>query len=108
MMARPRSKNLQRLNAMNSEDYQKITHWSLHSHLVEIQSRVESGRILAAAVRDGRTNDPKRDADSLAKSLADCADWIGYVQREHAPEKPQWTARPTVPGFYWCRGEHKS
>ena len=73
---------------MTATEYASMKDWSLRSHLLEIQDRVESGRILAAAIREGRTNDPKRDADVLAKSLADVADWIGFVQREHVAGSP--------------------
>lgn len=70
---------------MKPEYYNSIKHWKLSTQLVEIQDRAESARILAQAVSDGHTNDSKRDLDQLTKSLAELADWIGFVQRQHAP-----------------------
>lgn len=71
---------------MDAKAYEQITHWSLCSQLSEIQDRAESARILAQALRDGHTNDRQRDTDQLTTDLAELANWIGHVQRQHAPD----------------------
>jgi hypothetical protein len=62
-----------------------MANWPLRSHLMEIQDRVESGRILAAAIRDGRCRHPENDLKTLTANLNELSDWIGHVQRQYAP-----------------------
>jgi hypothetical protein len=70
---------------MNADQYAKISLWPLSSHLAEIQDRIESARLMAAAIHHGKAVSPQKYAGELAVNLVEIADWIGHVQRQHAP-----------------------
>ena len=74
--------------SMKNEDYKAMELWPLRSHLIEIQDRIESARLMASAIHQGRVVSPQKSAGEIAAKLVEIVDLIGRVQRQHAPDRP--------------------
>jgi len=71
---------------MTEEDYEKIKDWPLRSHLIEIQDYAESARLRIKSVMEGYTINTEKDLLSAREMMNKVVDWIGHVQRHHAPD----------------------